>query len=101
MALPPPGDANDFIWQWAASVTYDPEPALGRVQVPVLVINSADDERNPPETGVTERALKAVRDAKVYLIPASSQTRGHGTTGFAAFWAPQLSEFLAGLRGRM
>jgi len=101
LALPPPGDANDFIWQWAASVTYDPEPALGRVQAPVLVINSADDERNPPETGVTERALKAVRDAKVYLIPASSQTRGHGTTGFAAFWAPQLREFLAGLRGRM
>ena len=101
LAAPPPPDANDFLWQWAASATYDPEASLGRVQAPVLAINSADDERNPPETGVTERALKAVHNAKLYVIPASSSTSGHGTVGMAAFWAPQLREFLAGLRSPM
>ena len=97
LALPAPADANDFIYQWGASATYDPEPALGRVTAAVLAINSADDERNPPETGVTARALAKVPGARLLLIPASAETRGHGTTGFARFWAPQLAEFLQGL----
>jgi homoserine O-acetyltransferase len=60
----------------------------------VLVINAADDERNPPETGVTERALKRVKNAQLLLIPASEETRGHGTTAFARFYKTQLQEFL-------
>ena len=47
----------------------------------MLAINSADDERNPPETGIMEREIKRVKNGKLYLIPASTQTRGHGTTG--------------------
>jgi homoserine O-acetyltransferase len=99
LALPPPADANDFIYQWSASSDYDPEPALGRITAAVLAINSADDERNPPETGVTERAVRQVK-GRLFLIPASEQTRGHGTTGFASFWAPQLGEFLQTLQRR-
>ena len=30
------------------------------------------------------------------MIPASAQTRGHGTTGAARTWAGQLAAFLAG-----
>jgi homoserine O-acetyltransferase len=61
----------------------------------VLVINSADDERDPPETGVTERAIKRMKNARLYLIPASEETRGHGTTVIARFYAGQLGELLA------
>ncbi len=42
-----------------------------------------------------ERELKRVKNAKLYLIPASEDTRGHGTTGMAKFWKKQLQEFLA------
>jgi len=66
LALPGPVDANDYIYQWNASADYDPEPLLGRIQAAVLAINSADDERNPPETGVTERALKQVKNAQFF-----------------------------------
>jgi homoserine O-acetyltransferase/O-succinyltransferase len=59
-----------------------------------LAINSADDERNPPETGITERELKRVKNGRLYLIPASEDTRGHGTTGIAKFYTPQLRELL-------
>ena len=59
-----------------------------------MAINSADDERNPPETGVMEAALKRVKNGKLYLIPASAQTRGHLTTVFGEFYAKQLQEFL-------
>jgi homoserine O-acetyltransferase/O-succinyltransferase len=60
----------------------------------VLAINSADDERNPPETGIMERELKRIRNARLFLIPASEDTRGHLTTIFAKFWKWQLQEFL-------
>ena len=41
-----------------------------------------------------ERELKRVPNARLYLIPASEDTRGHGTTGIAAFWKRQLQELL-------
>ena len=95
LAAPPPTDANDFIWQWEASSDYDPSPLLDRITVPVLAINSADDERNPPETGVTAAAVARLPHCELFLIPASAETRGHGTTGFARFWAARLRAFLA------
>ncbi|MDB5581106.1 MAG: alpha/beta hydrolase fold protein [Bradyrhizobium sp.] len=88
------GDANDTLFQWESSYDYDPVPALDRISAAVLAINSSDDERNPPELGVMERELKRVRNARYYLIPASPQTRGHGTTGMARFYKEPLTELL-------
>jgi homoserine O-acetyltransferase len=87
-------DANDYLYQWESSGDYDPSPGLGRIKAAVLVINAADDERNPPETGLTEAALKQVRNARLFLIPASEETRGHGTTGMAKFYKQPLAELL-------
>ncbi|MBM3626920.1 MAG: alpha/beta fold hydrolase [Alphaproteobacteria bacterium] len=95
LAAPPPLDANDFLYQWESSKDYNPEPLLGQVRARVLLVNSADDERNPPETGITERALAKVPGARLLLIPASAETRGHGTTGMAKFWKKDLEEVLA------
>jgi len=87
-------DANDYIWAWESSAEYDPTPGLEKITAPVLLINSADDERNPPETGITEAALKKVKNARLLLIPASEETRGHGTTAMAKFYKKELAEFL-------
>jgi homoserine O-acetyltransferase/O-succinyltransferase len=95
LAAPVRGDANDFIWQWDSSADYDPEPDLEKIRAWVLAINSADDERNPPETGVSEAAMKRVKHGQLYLIPASTATAGHGTTANATFYAGQLRKFLA------
>jgi len=94
LAASPPADANDFIYQWDASFDYDPAPMLDRIEAPVLVINSGDDERNPAETAIMERAMTHVKNGRIYLIPASTETHGHGTAAFAKFWAPQLQAFL-------
>jgi homoserine O-acetyltransferase/O-succinyltransferase len=94
LAVPAPADANDFLYQWDSSADYDPSPGLERIQAVLLAINSADDERNPPETGITERALKRVKNGRLYLIPASEDTRGHGTTGMAKFWKEELRQLL-------
>jgi homoserine O-acetyltransferase len=95
MAAPFGADANDYLYQWDASRDYDPSPHLERIKARVLVINAADDERNPPETGLTEAALKRIPNARLLLIPASDQTTGHGTTGNARFYARELGEWLA------
>jgi homoserine O-acetyltransferase len=95
LSTPVTADANDFIYQWEASHDYNPSAGLEKIEATVLAINAADDERNPPETGVTSAALKRIRDAKLFLIPASTETRGHLTTGNARFYLQPLRELLA------
>jgi homoserine O-acetyltransferase len=94
LAAPIAADANDFIYQWDASHDYNPAAGMERIEAILLAINAADDERNPPETGLTDAALKRVKNGKLYLIPASTATRGHLTTGNAAFYKQQLQELL-------
>jgi homoserine O-acetyltransferase/O-succinyltransferase len=94
LSAPVTSDANDFIYQWDSSHDYDPSAGLEKIEATVLAINAADDERNPPETGITVEAMKRIRNARLYLIPASTETRGHSTTGSAKFYAAQLKEFL-------
>jgi homoserine O-acetyltransferase/O-succinyltransferase len=67
---------------------------LERIEATLLAINSADDERNLPETGITERAIKRVKNGRLYLIPASEETRGHGTAGNAKYYSRELRELL-------
>ena len=90
------GDANDTIYQLQAARTYDPAPRLGAIKARVLAINSADDERNPAELGMTAEAIKRLKNARYYEIPTSPDTRGHGTTANARLWEAQLRDFLAG-----
>ena len=87
-------DANDFVYQWEASHNYDPSAGMEKIEATLLAINAADDERNPPETGVTDAAIKRIKHGKLYLIPASTETRGHLTTGNARFYAQPLQELL-------
>jgi homoserine O-acetyltransferase len=96
LGAPFAADANDFIYQWDASRDYNAAPGLERIKAPLLAINSADDERNPPETGNLVHALDRMPNGRYLLIPASADTRGHGTTGMAKFWNRQLQEFLNG-----
>ena len=65
LAAPFPADANDTLYQWESSGDYDPSPGLERIQATVLAINSADDERNPPETGIMDRELKRIKNARL------------------------------------
>jgi homoserine O-acetyltransferase len=88
-------DANNLIYAYDASRDYDPAPHLEKIKARVLAINSADDERNPPELGIMDREIKRVRNGRFYLVPASEMTRGHGTTGDAKLWKHLLPELLA------
>jgi len=88
------GDANDVLYQWESSGDYNAAADLERIQATLLAINSADDERNPPELGLLDREIKRVKHGRVLLIPLSDQTAGHGTTSLARFWTRDLAELL-------
>jgi homoserine O-acetyltransferase len=90
----PAGDANDHLFQWESSKDYDPSASLGNIRARVLVINSADDERNPPELGVLEKLLPTIPHARAFIIPGSAQTSGHGTTAQARWWKREVAELL-------
>jgi homoserine O-acetyltransferase len=88
-------DANDYLYQFAASSDYNPAPDLEHIIAPVLAINSADDQVNPPELGLMERLIARVKHRRYVLIPISDKTRGHGTHSLPAVWKRYLAELLA------
>jgi homoserine O-acetyltransferase/O-succinyltransferase len=94
LAQPFRGDANDVLYQWESSDDYNPSPGLDRIKAALVAINAADDERTPPELGILEREIKRVKNGRYVIIPASSDTRGHATTGNAALWKQHLVELL-------
>jgi homoserine O-acetyltransferase len=87
-------DANDVLYQWDSSRDYNPSPGLERIRAALLAINSADDERNPPELGILDREIKRVKHGRVLLIRASDETAGHGTVFQAKLWKKELGELL-------
>jgi len=89
-----PVDANDMIYQLDASRTYDPSKDLEKITAPMTWVNSADDFINPPELGIAEREAKRLKTTRFVLIPASENTRGHGTHTWAALWKDELAALL-------
>ncbi|EGF31826.1 Homoserine O-acetyltransferase [Oxalobacteraceae bacterium IMCC9480] len=94
LAAPFPADANDVLYQWESSGDYDPSAGLERITASLLAINSADDERNPPELGIMESALPRIKNARMLLIPGSELTAGHGTAFQAKLWKESLAALL-------
>jgi homoserine O-acetyltransferase len=90
-------DANDMLYYFDASRDYDPSSHLEHVAAPVLAVNSADDEVNPPELGLMEKLIPRAPHAKYVLIPTSEATRGHGTHSLPAVWGNYLRDFLSQL----
>ena len=90
-------DANDMLYQFEASADYDPSPHLETITAPLLAINSADDQVNPPELGLMEQLMPRVKRGKYVLLPITDQTRGHGTHSLPAVWSHHLKAFLTAL----
>jgi homoserine O-acetyltransferase/O-succinyltransferase len=88
-------DANDQIYQLDSSRSYNPEPLLTKISVPLLWINSADDFINPPGLASAQMLTKRMPRARFILIPETAETKGHGTHSWAKFWKGDLIKLLA------
>jgi homoserine O-acetyltransferase len=87
-------DANDMLYAFDSSRDYDPAPDLEKIKAPLIAINSADDQVNPPELGILESQIKRVKRGRYVLIPISDKTRGHGTHSLPELWKQYLAELL-------
>ena len=91
-------NAVDMWYQYDCSRNYNPEPELEKIRAPLLAINSADDQVNPPELGILERDIKRVKRGRFVLLPITGATRGHGTHSLPAIWKQYLAELLESSR---
>src|SRR6266852_832019 len=87
-------NAIDMLYQFDSARDYNPAPRLEAIQAPLLAINSADDQVNPPELGILEREIKRVKRGRFVLIPISDRTRGHGTHSVPELWKQNLAALL-------
>jgi homoserine O-acetyltransferase len=88
-------DANDMIYQFDSSRTYDPWPELEKIKAPMTWLNSADDFINPRNLPYPAEAIRRMPHARFRLIPETSDTHGHGTHTWAINWKADLVDLLA------
>lgn len=87
-------DANDLIYQFDASRFYNPSPHLHKIKAPLIAINSADDQVNPPELGILKEEIKKVENGEYILLPISAETIGHSTHSKPTIWGKHLERLL-------
>ena len=87
-------DANDLIYAFDSSRDYNPQPHLSKIKAPLVAINSADDQVNPPELGLMEREIKNVKNGTFILLPITDKTSGHGTHSNPKIWGAYLEQLL-------
>jgi len=87
-------DVNDMIYQFDASRKYNPAADLYKIIAPVLAINSADDQVNPPELKILDTTILKIPNSKFILLPITNATRGHGTHSLPIIWSSYLIDFL-------
>ena len=68
-----------MIYQLDASSTYNPSPYLSKIKAPLVAVNSADDEINPPELQIMEKEIPKVKQGRYILLPITDKTTGHDT----------------------
>jgi homoserine O-acetyltransferase len=97
LAHPDDYDVNDQIYAWNASWSYDPEPELEKIRVPLTAVNTADDLMNPPQLGILEKLVhdRMVRGlGRAVVVPTSNATFGHGSYIKASLWVDELASLL-------
>ena len=87
-------DANDVMYEFAASKDYDPSGTLDRIKAPLLAVNFADDELNPAELGVLDEAIRKVANGRAVLVPRGPKSKGHQSLQVGELWAPYVRELL-------
>ncbi|KAI0012997.1 homoserine acetyltransferase [Xylariaceae sp. FL0662B] len=90
-------DANDLLYALDASYEYDPKPDLRKIEAPLVAVNSADDQVNPPELEILETEIRSGMKkglGKAVVLPITKDTRGHGSHTIAKLWKIYLEELL-------
>ncbi|KAM0206808.1 hypothetical protein ACHAPA_005492 [Fusarium lateritium] len=94
----PEFDANDQLFAWNASQTYNPKAGLKKIKVPLTAVNTADDWMNPAELGFLQDGVDNDMTpgyGRAVVLPASKDTTGHDSYIKAELWKDELEKLLA------
>ena len=91
-------DANDKLYQYDASRSYNPAPDLEKITARLLAIEFADDQINSPEFGALEREMPRVKNGRYIIVPADSTTNGEWTLMITRLWRTPVQELLGSVR---
>lgn len=87
-------DANDFLYSLRSSFSYNPEPQLSAVTTKVFALNFGDDEFNPDELQVLQRAVPTLRQGRYVVQPGTRSSPGHLTMTRPDLWAEHVGDFM-------
>lgn len=87
-------DANDFLYSLRSSFSYNPEPQPSAVTTKVFALNFGDDEFNPDELQVLQRAVPTLRQGRYVVQPGTRSSPGHLTMTRPDLWAEHVGDFM-------
>jgi homoserine O-acetyltransferase len=75
-----------------SSRDYDPKSYLQDIETSVFALNFSDDELNPAQLHVLEKAMPKVRNG--YYLIQEDESYGHSTGTYPQLWGKHLAKFL-------
>jgi homoserine O-acetyltransferase len=87
-------DANDFIYAFNASQSFNAEPHLGAIKAKVYAVNLGADEFYPDSLQILEQDMPKVPNGRYVVLPASVDTLGHSAMEHPDIWKAQAANFM-------
>lgn len=87
-------DANDFIYAFDSSESFNAEPDLGNIKAKVYAVNLAADEFYPDSLQILERDMPSVPNGQYVVLPASVDALGHSAMEHPDIWKGQAAAFM-------
>jgi len=87
-------DANDRLYQYECSSSYNPTPYLEKITAKMLVIVFADDQINSPEFAVLDQEMPRVKNGRYVIVPVTNESDGERNNLNGGIWGSYLRDFL-------
>ena len=87
-------DANDRLYQFECSSSYNPTPDLEKITAKMLVIVFADDQINSPEFAALEAEMPRVKNGQYVIVPVTKESDGEHNNLHGQIWGSHLRVFL-------
>ncbi|WP_093782664.1 alpha/beta fold hydrolase [Actinacidiphila guanduensis] len=87
-------DANDFIYAFNASRSFNAEPLLGTIKAKVYAVNLGADEFYPDSLQILEQDMPKVPNGRYVVLPASVDALGHSAMEHPDIWKAQAANFM-------
>ena len=87
-------DPNDILYSLKSSFSYAPQDRLGAIRTKLFALNFSDDEFNPDELQVLEKAVPRLAQGRYVVQPGTASSPGHYTMTQPELWSRHVADFM-------